>query len=171
LNSYPKNIFLIGFMGCGKTTMAKKMASRIGYHCVDMDVAFTKKSGISVADFIIAQGEEEFRIQEREILKAIVTQKYQVVATGGGTPCFFDNISLMNNFGTSVYLKMTTAALASRLAVSGVQRPLLNDVSGRDLEAYIDKMLSKREMFYMQAHHTVEAFGLKPEDLMLLLRK
>lgn len=158
-------------MGCGKTTMAKKMASRIGYRCVDIDSVFAKKLGISVADFIIAQGEEEFRIQEREILNTIVTQKHQVVATGGGTPCFFDNINLMNNHGISIYLKMTPAALTSRLAVSVAQRPLLNDVPAGELEAHIDKMLGKREMFYRQAHHTVEALGLKPEDLLLLLRK
>ncbi len=153
-------------MASGKTAMARKLAKIIEYQFVDTDFAFADKMKINVADFINIYGEEEFRKHESLVLQEIVKANNQVVATGGGTPCFFNNMQLINENGVSIYLKIPTNILTKRIINSKTQRPLVQGISPEDLPSFIDNMISQREKFYSQSHHFIEAKTLIPEDIL-----
>ncbi|HOR39786.1 MAG TPA: shikimate kinase, partial [Paludibacteraceae bacterium] len=96
-------IFLIGYMGAGKTTIGEQLAERLGYKFLDMDHVIEEKMQQSVSQIFSEKGEEEFRRLERECLEEISTEQNVVVATGGGAPCFYDNMERMNAYGLTVY--------------------------------------------------------------------
>ena len=108
-------IFLIGYMGSGKTTIGRGLARRLGLRFIDMDTEVEQRTGMSVTDYFAARGEEAFRGEEREVLRCLTNEQDAVVATGGGVPCFFDNMEVMNASGLTIYLKMGPEKLAARL--------------------------------------------------------
>src|ERR1700750_2431868 len=89
-------VFLIGFMGCGKTTLGRKLASRMGYPFIDLDHVLEAKAGMTIAEYFNAFGEDAFRKLESEILKQTDYPENAIVSTGGGLPCFFDNMAWIN---------------------------------------------------------------------------
>ena len=109
------NIFLIGFMGCGKSSLGKRLARRLNYRFVDLDEEIERQTGRSIAEIFSRDGENYFRQLEANILRQIEWSLPTVVATGGGTPCYFDNMNYINNNGVSVYLRMSPKSLAWRL--------------------------------------------------------
>ena len=122
-------IFLIGFMGSGKTTLGKKLARVLGYDFVDLDKVIEEESGVSVPDYFSRHGEDAFRQLERDCLRTRLPAGPVVVATGGGAPCYFDNMDWMNEHGVTVYLMLPPGVLASRLNGSR-NRPLISGLSG-----------------------------------------
>jgi shikimate kinase len=159
-------IFLIGFSGSGKTLIGKKLAAALGYTFIDTDLLFEAVYGCTIADFFEQHGETVFRKKEYELLKSILVTEDVVIATGGGTPCFADSLSLMLNSGHVIYLKATPKMLYERLANSRGIRPLISEKSGVELLEYIYDVLREREPMYNQAHSTVEALGLKsPKEI------
>ncbi|RYF99794.1 MAG: shikimate kinase, partial [Chitinophagaceae bacterium] len=108
-------IFLVGFMGCGKSTKAKQLASRLNCPVIDIDAVIVEREGKTIAEYFELHGEAGFRNLERETLRTFDYPETCVVATGGGLPCFFDNMEWMNENGTTVYLQMEPAQLVSRL--------------------------------------------------------
>lgn len=144
-------IFLIGYMGSGKTTIGRGLARRLGMRFVDMDTEVEQRSGLSVADYFAAHGEEAFRGQEREVLESLTAERDAVVATGGGVPCFFDNMEVMNAAGLTIYLKMGPEKLAARLEHGKAKRPLLRDKTQQQLRDFIAENLARREPFYGRA--------------------
>lgn len=151
-------IFLIGFMGCGKTTLGRKLALRLGCEFIDLDYMLEAQADITIAQYFRAHGEAAFRKLEAEVLKQTPYPQNAVIATGGGLPCFFDNMPWMNAHGTTVYIKLSPKALAGRLENEKEQRPLLHDKHGDALVAFIAEKLAERDKYYNQA--TIVTAGL-----------
>lgn len=149
-------IFLIGFMGSGKTTLGHPLARRLGYDFVDLDRAIEAGERCTIGEIFASRGEAEFRLLERKYLQDTIARGGNVVvSTGGGTPCFHANMELMNANGVTVYLKLTPAMLAGRLASAKVCRPLLAGKSLSEMEEYIVDTLAGREEYYQQANVVV----------------
>ena len=149
-------IFLIGFMGSGKTTLGYPLARRLGYDFIDLDKAIETGEGCSVGEIFASKGEDEFRLMERRYLQDVIVRGGNVVvSTGGGTPCFHANMELMNANGVTVYLKLSPGMLAVRLASARVCRPLLAGKSLSEMEEDIVDTLSVREEYYQQANVVV----------------
>ena len=110
-----KRIFLIGYMGSGKTSMGVKLAEKLGFTFVDMDHLIEEKYLKTVSQIFAEFGQERFREIERDILHEVADFENVVIATGGGAPCFFDNIGYMNSHGMTVYIQLSAAQLADRL--------------------------------------------------------
>ncbi len=163
-------IFLVGFMGCGKTTLGRKLASRLGYAFMDLDDIFEAKVGMTIAEYFSAFGEDAFRKLESEVLKQTEYPENAVVATGGGLPCFFDNMDWMNANGKTVYIKLSPKTLAGRLENEKDQRPVLRD-HGKDLVAFIAGKLAERDKFYSQASIIADGLSLTAEKVEQLLKK
>ena len=158
-------IFLIGYMGSGKSTAGKKLAKLLAYGFADLDDHIEKRSGRRIADIFAIEGEEEFRRLERLYLEKLSKLENYVIATGGGTACFGKNIALMKNSGKVVYLKLSPAALAKRLSQSDNQRPLLKNTGNKSLEKFIEEHLAQREKFYGQADLVVNGVSLDVKEL------
>ncbi|UKT64151.1 shikimate kinase [Pedobacter mucosus] len=157
-------IFLIGYMGCGKSTKAKQLAHRFGCPVIDLDSEIVAKTNKSIAAYFEEYGENNFRIYESEMLKTFNYPNNCVVATGGGLPCFFDNMAWMNANGITVYLEMQPAALVSRLE-KREKRPLIKDLNDEQLYEFITSKLHERNPYYTQAKVIINAFNLEPAHL------
>lgn len=145
-------IFLIGYMGSGKTTIGKMLAAKLSYSFVDMDAHIEEKQFKSVSRIFAEKGEDEFRQIEKKCLHEVGEFENVIISTGGGAPCFFDNVEYMRKQGLTVYLKLTPEELKTRLESSKAnKRPLLAERKGDELLRFISEGLSKREPFYSQA--------------------
>lgn len=163
-------IFLTGFMGCGKTTLGRKLASRLGYIFMDLDHILEVQTGISIAEYFSIHGEDAFRKLESEVLKQTEYPANAVISTGGGLPCFFDNMDWMNSRGKSVYIKLSPKTLATRLDSEKTHRPLLREKHGEDLIAFIGEKLTEREPFYNRATIVSDGLSLTAEKLEGILK-
>ncbi len=148
-------IYLIGYMGCGKSTLGKRLAKHLDLQFVDMDHYIEMRNHKTVPQIFAEEGEAEFRKKERKALEELSEFSNIVIATGGGAPCFFDNIDLMNNTGTTIYMNIDPAILADRLIHSKTERPLIKGKSKEELIVFIDEMLAKRRSFYSQAKYEI----------------
>jgi shikimate kinase len=143
-------------MGSGKTTIGKLVAARLGYGFVDMDTHIENKQFKSVSQIFSEKGEAEFRRLEQSCLHEVAEFDDVIIATGGGAPCFFDNMDYMNSHGLTVYLKLTAKELADRLeAIGGNKRPLIASKKGEELRQFIAEGLSGREPFYDKAVYSL----------------
>lgn len=138
-------------MGCGKSTLGKRLAKYLNLQFVDMDHYIEMRNHKTVPQIFAEEGEAEFRKKERKALEELADFSDIVIATGGGVPCFFDNIDLMNSTGTTIYMNIDPAILADRLMHSKTERPLIKGKSKEELTDFIDEMLKKRNPFYSQA--------------------
>ncbi|MDR3651771.1 MAG: shikimate kinase [Paludibacter sp.] len=151
-----KRVFLIGYMGSGKTTIGKLLAKELGYNFVDMDTHIEEKHFKTVSQIFSEIGESEFRILEQQCLHEVAEFENVIISTGGGAPCFFDNMEYMKTHGLTVYLKHSAADLCERLEASHAnKRPLLADRKGEELNRFIAEGLDKREPFYAQAEYSI----------------
>lgn len=158
-------IFLVGFMGCGKSTKAKQLANLLACPVIDIDAVIVEQQQMSIADYFAANGEAAFRQLENEMLKSFEYPDTCVVATGGGLPCYFDNMEWMNQNGITVYLEMTPPQLVSRLH-NRDKRPLLKGMDDEQLLAFIIGKLEERNVFYHQSKLIINAFDLDPKELL-----
>lgn len=158
-------IFLVGFMGCGKTTLGRKLASRLSISFLDLDKVFEDVTGKTVPLYFKEYGEDSFRKAEKDVLQNTDFPDDVVIATGGGAPCYFDNMDWMNANGFTVYISLPPAALAKRLETADEERPVLKDHKGTALVAFIEEKLKEREPFYKQAHLIAEGINLSSEKL------
>jgi len=158
-------IFLIGFMGSGKTTYGRLIAKEQNMTFIDLDALLEDKYSKSIGVLFEEFGEPQFRKMEREALREAAQLKNCLIATGGGTPCFFDNMEYMNSLGDTIYLRTSVRELRDRLKMSRSKRPLLNQKSDQDLESYIAEMLEKREGYYMRAKFILDTDDLNPNNL------
>ncbi len=162
-------VFLIGFMGSGKSATGRKLARKLGYTFVDMDDCIEKKTGMPVRKIFRKKGEAKFRKMERRLLEKLVRKDDLVVATGGGVPCGEGNMDLIKRHGTSVYLKMDPSLLFERLKTRQAKRPLIRELSEKELMKFIRSKLAEREAFYMQADHIVDGSKRDADELVGLL--
>jgi shikimate kinase len=148
-------IYLIGYMGCGKSRLGRRLSEYLNFQFVDMDDYIEARNCKSVPQIFATEGENGFREKERKALEELSEFTNTVIATGGGAPCFFDNIQLMNNTGETVYLNIHPDILATRLMKSKTERPLIKGKSKENLVAFIDQTLKKRNEFYSQAKYEI----------------
>lgn len=144
-------IYITGYMGSGKSSLAPKLAEALGIRHIDLDSYFEQKYKISIPLFFEKYGEVHFRKIEHQLLKEISQLPEFVMATGGGTPCFHDNMILMNHSGITIYLMLSSDILCKRLKKSKNKRPLLSAFNDEQLESFIHSHLIQREVFYKQA--------------------
>jgi len=144
-------VFLIGYMGVGKTTIGKKLSKKLGLEFIDLDKVITDGEYASIPQVMENIGEEYFRTIERQYLEKVAKKDKVLISTGGGAPCFFDNMTVINNSGVSVYLKMDEKSLVQRLKNGMESRPLLKGKSISELEEFVSQHLAQREPFYSKA--------------------
>jgi len=148
-------IFLIGYMGSGKSSTGKRLARALGLPFVDTDIEIKHAQQKSISDIFKEQGEMAFREMERDCLLELQTKNsIGVFATGGGMPCFHDNMKLMNQLGITIYLKRPAKELAQRLENSKKSRPLIADKTEGELLHFVEKQLIDREKYYALASIT-----------------
>ena len=162
---------MIGFMGSGKTTLGKKLASHLNWSFIDLDERIEQKAGMKISQIFASKGESYFRETESEVLKNLKTVTDTVISTGGGAPCFGENMDYMRRSGITVYLKMTPGQLKNRLLRSSKERPLLKNIPIDELEDYIEQKLSEREKCYSRAEIVFKRFEADISDLYLLVKK
>ena len=148
-------------MGSGKSTAGKRLALRLKYSFIDMDRVIEEESGMPINRIFDEKGEEEFRRMEHELIKRISGMEDVVVSTGGGVPCRWDNMEIINKNGISIYLKMTAEDLLNRLKGSKYERPLIRDLSTAELAEYINEKLKEREPFYLKSKYIID--GSEPD--------
>lgn len=158
-------IYLIGFMGSGKSTIGKQLSKKINYSFVDLDRLIEKDNGMSISEIFETKGEAEFRKLEHNALKKVSQLQHTIIACGGGTPCFYDNMTLMKESGLTIYIKLSPKMLADRLSQSKTPRPLLKNKSREELLSYVKDLLEKREDHYHQAGYTVLGKNLDIDGL------
>lgn len=154
-------------MGSGKSTLGRRLAKHSGLQFVDMDHYIEKRNYKTIPQIFEEEGEPEFRLKERKALEELSEFTDIVIATGGGAPCFFDNIDLMNRSGKTVFLNIAPEILADRLLKSKTERPLIKGKSKKELIAFIDETLKKRNEFYRQAQYQITQPDI---DLNLLMK-
>ena len=163
--------FITGYMGSGKSTAGKKLSAKLGYEFIDLDKFIEAEYQQTIPEIFSTKGESEFRAMEHNALKKLVEKDNIVVACGGGTPCYYNNMELMNNHGNTVYLKMSADSLVHRLMDSKEQRPLLANKSEAELRTFVNRQLEKREDFYDQAQYTVKGKDLDIDELVLFVKE
>jgi len=154
------HLYLVGLPGSGKTTLGRQLAAHYGRAFVDLDDVIVAAAGQSIPAIFAAEGEAGFRAREAAALAALAAEGEPplVVATGGGTPCFHDNLALLRSSGFVLWLAVPVPELARRLAATGqaAARPLLAAATHESPETalltHLTRTLAAREEFYAQAH-------------------
>jgi shikimate kinase len=162
-------IYLVGFMGAGKTTMARMLAGLLNAGYSDTDELFEQKYRIAISDFFSRYGEEHFRKLERDILRETASLENTIISTGGGTPCFWSNMEFINSSGTSVYLRMNPQDLASRLMKLKKKRPLITGLDEKSLPSWVARQLEAREAYYLKANILFDPLTATPAELAVRL--
>lgn len=157
--------FLIGYMGSGKTTYGRLMAKELDLTFIDLDVYIESEERKSIDQIFMEIGEDGFRLIEKKALRSVSEIENVIIATGGGTPCFFDNMEFMNSKGKTIYLRTSVRELRDRLKMSKTKRPLISGKDLRELEDFIAVNLEKREPFYLKAKYILDTDDLNPNNL------
>ena len=157
-------IFLIGYMGSGKTTLGRALGRRLGLQFIDLDLYIESRYMRTISQLFAERGEDKFRSIEREMLHEVAEMEDIVVACGGGTPCYYDNIDYMNRCGTTVFLSASEDRLFARLSINRNKRPLIKDLDDQSLRIFIRENLALRMPHYSKASHSF--CGDRLEDVM-----
>lgn len=147
-------IILVGFMAAGKTTLGKALARELGLQFIDLDHFIECRYHSTISQLFAERGEEAFRQIERNILHEVTEFEEVVIATGGGTPCFYDNMEHMISKGITVFLDASVDVIHTRLTIARIQRPLVKGKSAEELRQYIIGMLEQRKPYYTRAQYT-----------------
>jgi shikimate kinase len=165
-------IFLTGYMGCGKSTIGRKVAALMGIHFIDLDKYIEERYFKSVPDIFAQEGEASFREKERQALQEVSQFEDIVIGTGGGAPCYFDNMSKMNEAGITIYLAPDNETLAFRLLKSKTIRPLIAGKSKEELIDFIVSALEKRAPFYEQSKIVIRGVNdVQPAEVVRLIQE
>lgn len=153
-------VFIIGFMGSGKSTIGKKVSQMMNLNFVDLDKHIENNENKTITALFEYEGEDHFRTIEQNYLKELIKKDNLIIATGGGTPCYKNNMALMKKSGITLYLKMPVKAIFDRLTNSKNPRPLIRNKSKEELTEYITQTLEDREVFYSQANVIIDAINI-----------
>jgi shikimate kinase len=163
-------IYLIGLPGSGKSTLGKQLASVLNLTFIDLDEAITARAGLTIPELFQQQGETYFRELEASLLRETSANENFVMATGGGTSCFYEGISFMNSQGVTVYLDVDVATIASRMKESEIAgRPLLNSQTVEDLIIRLKSLHDQRHVYYGQSKIRLSGNALRVEDILAAL--
>lgn len=153
-------------MASGKTTVGKALSTLTGWTFIDCDDLIAEREGYSCRNILLTHGEAYFRQVERQTLQSISATPPIIIATGGGMPCYQDNMQLINQLGTSIYLHRTPEDLAIRLELTGIHtRPLLQGKTGQELIEHVHMQLQSRLPYYHMAHHTISGQGDDDQEI------
>ena len=145
-------IFLIGLPGSGKSTLGKELSEKLNYHLIDTDDVIRKKEGCGIEEIFANKGEDYFRKIESDTLREIIKTDNTVISTGGGTPCFFDNMEVINRNGISVFLNIPLSHIAKRLLDSpDTNRPLIQGKNPEQIQKFLEEKTKERLPFYSKA--------------------
>ncbi len=161
-------IFLIGYMGCGKSTIGRKLSQRLGWQTIDTDRIIEQNEGCSVAQIFGDKGEEYFRGLELGVVEMLSTQSEDcIVSTGGGLPIWGENMSILNEVGVTIYLNRTAENIASRLSANGrYKRPKLRGLNDEELVAFMSANISQRDPIYKRAKLVIDAVPLSDDEIL-----
>jgi len=149
--------FLTGFMGCGKSFWGQKLATSYSLKFIDLDRFIETQHACSVNQLFEEKGEAVFRsIEHAALLEIIASEETCIIATGGGTPCFYDNLKRMNEYGVSIYLHASPRYLVQRLINETSIRPLLKNLDEDELVAFVNATLAEREKFYLASSYKID---------------
>lgn len=163
-----KHIILIGMPGAGKSYLAREWSKQLAMPCIDLDRMIEEEEGLEIPAIFRQLGEAAFRKMERKALLAALNRPSSIIASGGGTPCFNNNIEIMKEAGIVVYLKAPVALLVERLQAPEHSRPLLQHAR---LQEQLEQLLYIRRPIYEQAHITLDATGLTAADVLRVMVK
>ncbi len=164
-------IFLIGFMGSGKTHWGMRIAEKLQIPFYDLDAVIVNNEGMNISEIFADKGEEYFRYKEKQTLEDLVNkEEHFVLSAGGGTPCFFNNIKFMKRSGKVLWLNTSLEALNQRLLKEKMSRPLLSGITESGLRSYIIRKLSERKMYYEQADLMVHEETTELESFISMLQ-
>lgn len=164
-------IFLVGFMASGKSSAGKRLANKLGLSFIDLDDYIEEKYNTTIRLLIYDKGMDAFRKIEKDSLETIIKQNdHIVISTGGGTPCYYDNMNLMNTSGLTVYLEVDIPTLVDRLMHAKKDRPLIWGKSKEDLTVYAKDLLERRQNDYQKAKLSVHGKNLKIDALTELVK-
>ena len=161
-------ILLIGYMGAGKTTLGRALAQALDLQFIDLDQYIEERFRKTISQIFSEKGEEEFRLIEQRMLHEVAEFENVVISTGGGTPCFFDNIDYMNAQGLTVYLEVPLERLYTRLSIARNKRPLIKDKNDEELRRFIAEQTAKRHPYYSKATHTFASDKLEDKSQIAL---
>ena len=150
-----KRVFLVGYMGAGKTTVGKELAKLAGLSFIDLDYYIEGRYHKAVSQIFAERGEEAFREIERNMLHEVAEFEDVLISTGGGAPCFFDNMEFMNASGTTVYLKVSVEELAKRLELCKHTRPVLKRTFRGGTEGVYRRESGEKESVLYEGVHNV----------------
>ena len=166
-----KTVFLVGYMGVGKTTIGKKLARELQMEFIDLDKFISRNEHRSISLIIESDGESCFRQLEKKYLDQIINKPNVLISTGGGTPCFFDNMRRINANGTSVYLKMDEKSIVNRLVEGTDSRPLLKGKNRIELQEFVHQHLASRKEFYEMAQIEEDVLNFNSNRIKELVEK
>jgi shikimate kinase len=164
-------LFLLGMMGSGKSYWAQRISGRDNMDWVDLDQEIEKETALSIKEIFEGYGEEYFREKERDALQALSKFDNIIVATGGGTPCFHNNMDWMNDHGITIFLDEDVETLAKRLKKEKSHRPLIKDLSDEQLHEFLFRKLRERLPFYSQAQYHLHANEISDRSFAQILKK
>lgn len=164
-------IFLIGFMAAGKTSLGRFAARRLGCDFIDLDNYIENRYRKSISQLFAEEGETRFREIERNMLREVGEFNNVLIATGGGTPCFYDNMAFMNEHGITVFLTSSVDVICHRLLIAKVKRPLVEKCPPEELPTMITTMLENRLPYYTQAQYTFPSDEYEKATVLALATK
>ncbi|MGE5423895.1 MAG: shikimate kinase [Syntrophothermus sp.] len=164
------NLYIIGYMGTGKSKFGAALAELTGSPYIDLDDLFESRYHISISDFFDKYGEAVFRDLERQLLFETGIADHAIISTGGGTPCYMDNMDFMLQHGKCIYLKQDVQVILDRVTVPKRKRPILKNVPPDELEDFITRHLSSREPFYNRADLILEGQEADPAEALVRLK-
>jgi shikimate kinase len=162
---WPSRIYLLGFMGSGKSALGRKLARYVGYGFVDLDDLIVANAGMDIPAIFDASGEAHFRTLEAETLRETVSLQRHIIALGGGTPCFGENMDWVNTNGHSVYLRLPVEVLFGRLRKKKAGRPLIASMEDDELRAFIEGKVSERSVYYTMARQILDVLGMNARQV------
>lgn len=157
-------------MGSGKSTLGRVLSKILNLAFIDLDTFLEEKYFRTIPHIFAEEGEAGFRLKEQNVLKEVSDFDNVIVATGGGAPCFFDNMEVMNNSGFCIFLDVDTDSLVNRLIHAKTERPIIKGKSPDELHQFINGMMLKRRPFNEKAHHILKGNEITPEQVIELLR-
>lgn len=150
--------------------MGRKLALSLNLTFIDLDTFLEERYFRTIPQIFADEGEAGFRSKERKVLEEVSAFDDVIVATGGGAPCFFDNMDLMNNSGFCVFLDVAVDSLVFRLIHARIERPLIKGKSPEELREFIELMMGKRRPFYEKARYILKGAEISPEQVIELIK-
>ena len=166
-----KHIILVGYMGSGKSTIGRMLAEQLGSNFIDSDSAIEAQTGKTIREIFAEKGEDHFRDLERTFCESLADLNPSVIATGGGVPCFQNNMDLLKAHGVVVYVNASLQTLARRLKEERAIRPLVAELDDNAIFPFVEEQLTWRKEFYKQAHVFLPNELHKPDKVVANLLK